>query len=276
MSARILAEGEGWRVQEVVCRAGPAERPFEEQHAWTSIAAVLAGVFTYRTHQGRAVMAPGGLLLGEAGRCFECGHEHGAGDLCVSVHLSPEFVDDVLGGLERAVRPGFAAPALPPSDRLLPLMARARALARSADPLAAEQLALDIASAAFAGDHDVAEAAVSAREEARAAQAVRLIEARLGEPLTVAGLARDVGLTRRRFATSFRRVVGVTPYAYVLGRRLDAAAERLASGAASVLDVALEVGFGDLSEFTRRFRGRYGCPPGLYRRSARSVAPHPQ
>ena len=34
-----------------------------------------------------------------------------------------------------------------------------------------------------------------------------------------------------------------------------------------VLDIALDVGFGDLSEFTRRFRDRFGRPPAAFRRS---------
>jgi AraC-like DNA-binding protein len=33
-----------------------------------------------------------------------------------------------------------------------------------------------------------------------------------------------------------------------------------------VLQIALETGFGDLSEFTRRFRAKFGRPPGAYRR----------
>src|SRR2546430_5544229 len=30
------------------------------------------------------LMTPGSLLLGNAGQCFECGHEHGLGDRCLS------------------------------------------------------------------------------------------------------------------------------------------------------------------------------------------------
>jgi AraC family transcriptional regulator len=267
MTARLLAEGEGWRTQEVICRCGPDDQPFEERHGWTSVAAVLAGVFTYRTGPGRAILAPGALLLGEAGRCFECGHEHASGDRCVSFHFSPDFIDEILGGLKGARRSGFRRASVPPTERLLPLLAEARALAKAPDPLRAEQLALGVASAAFALDHDVAITVPSLSDEARAARAARIIEARYAEPLTIAGLAREVGLTRRRFATAFKAVVGATPYNYILIRRLEAAAERLRGGAGSTLEVALDTGFGDLSEFTRRFRARYGRPPGLYRRS---------
>lgn len=257
-------------MQEVVCRCGPADPRFEERHAWISVAVVLSGVFTYRCSHGRAVLAPGALLLGDAEGCFECGHEHGVGDRCVSIHVSPALADDVLGGLQGAQRPGFRRAGVPPLERLAPLTTLARALARNNDPLLAEQLALDLAAAAFSLDQDAEAAPSRISEESRAVHAARIIEARFAEPLTIEGLAGEVGLRRRQFATAFRDVIGVTPYNYVLGRRLEAGAERLRTGAASVLDVALDVGFGDLSEFTRRFRARFGAPPGLYRRLARS------
>lgn len=48
---------------------------------------------------------------------------------------------------------------------------------------------------------------------------------------------------------------------------MDAAAQRLLDTQDGVLEIALEVGFGDLSEFTRRFRDRFGLPPAAFRRS---------
>lgn len=261
---RPIAVGDGWRAVEVVCRSSAADRPFEERHGWTSVSAVLSGVFTYRSDRGRAVLAPGALLLGSAGACFQCGHEHGAGDRCAAFHFTPEFIDEVLAGSRRGPRPTFRSASLAASDKLLPLMAEARALTGAPDPLRAEQLALNLAGAAFAFDQDAEPAPVRLSEEARVVRAVRIIEARHAEPLTIAGLAAEVGLTRRRLTVAFRRAVGMTPYAYVLNRRLDAAARRLRAGAPSVLEVALETGFGDLSEFTRRFRARYGAPPRAY------------
>jgi AraC-like DNA-binding protein len=268
MTSRLLAEGDGWRVEEMICRAGPDAPAFEERHGWTAIAAVLSGVFTYRTFAGRAMMAPGALLLGEPGRCYACGHEHGVGDRCLSLHLSPGFVEDALRDLKGVRREAFARPSLPPLDRLTPLVAEAQALAAAPDPLAAEQLCLGLATAAFALSHDTHPISPSAAEDTRAGQAVRIIERRFAEPLTIAGLAAEVGLSRRRFATAFRRAVGVSPYAYILARRLDAAAQMLRAGQASVLAAALDAGFGDLSEFTRRFASRFGVPPGRYARSA--------
>jgi hypothetical protein len=46
--SRLLARGKGWSVADVVCTAGPGDRPFEEQHSGVSIGMVLEGTFQYR------------------------------------------------------------------------------------------------------------------------------------------------------------------------------------------------------------------------------------
>jgi hypothetical protein len=79
LSMHLLASGPGWRVEDVVCSAGPHDRPFEEQHDLVRVAAVTRGTFEYRTPDGRATLVPGALMLGNPGACFECGHEHGSG-----------------------------------------------------------------------------------------------------------------------------------------------------------------------------------------------------
>jgi AraC-like DNA-binding protein len=43
---------------------------------------------------------------------------------------------------------------------------------------------------------------------------------------------------------------------------------RLATEAGKVLDLALESGFGDLSNFNRAFRAEFGMSPRAYRRQA--------
>jgi AraC family transcriptional regulator len=89
ISAHILASGTGWSVCDVVCDHGPRDRAFVEEHAQTTIAAVMSGSFQYRTQVGSTVLVPGALLLGNAGACFECGHEHAQGDRCLAFHFTP-------------------------------------------------------------------------------------------------------------------------------------------------------------------------------------------
>src|SRR5215472_18115363 len=78
MSMHLLASGPGWRVEDVVCFAGPRDRPFEEQHSAVCVSAVTRGTFQYRSPDGRTTLVPGALMLGNPGACFECGHEHGS------------------------------------------------------------------------------------------------------------------------------------------------------------------------------------------------------
>jgi AraC-like DNA-binding protein len=84
----------------------------------------------------------------------------------------------------------------------------------------------------------------------------------------VIGLARMAGLSPYHFLRAFKATTGVTPHQWLLRTRLRAAAERLAMTKASVTDIALEVGFEDLSNFTRTFRAEFGASPREYRLAA--------
>src|SRR5690606_20465630 len=98
-TSRTIAAGDGWRAVDLVCTAGRDDRPFEEAHGDFCVAAVTAGTFRYRTIQGTALLAPGALLLGNAGACFECGHEHAAGDRCLSFHFSSDLLEQILANV---------------------------------------------------------------------------------------------------------------------------------------------------------------------------------
>src|SRR5690242_21193096 len=130
LSSRLLAAGKGWRVRDVICHAGPRDRAFEEQHSKPSIAIVVAGTFQYRSHAGRELMTPGSLLLGNAGQSFECGHEHGIGDRCLSFEYEPEYFESIVaetGGRNRA--PVFSSLRVPPVRELSGVIARALVMA---------------------------------------------------------------------------------------------------------------------------------------------------
>ena len=61
----------------------------------------------------------------------------------------------------------------------------------------------------------------------------------------------------------------MTPHQYLVRSRLRRAARLLADGARSITDVALDVGFADLSNFVRTFHRAAGVSPGRFRRAAR-------
>jgi AraC-like DNA-binding protein len=65
---------------------------------------------------------------------------------------------------------------------------------------------------------------------------------------------------------SFGRRYGLSPYAYVVGRRIDAARRLLLEGARPA-EVATAVGFYDQAHFTRHFKKHTSTTPACYARS---------
>lgn len=92
------------------------------------------------------------------------------------------------------------------------------------------------------------------------------VDARLAEPIRVAELARCADLSAGHFHRAFRATTGRTPLAFVQHRRVDAAMQLLAKGEASILGIALEVGFVSPGHFARVFRAATGQTPSEFRR----------
>jgi AraC-like DNA-binding protein len=262
---RLLTSGEGWSACDVVCRAGPKDAAFEEQHAWISVSAVLSGTFVYRSSRARVLMAPGSLLLGEQGAPFCCSHEHGTGDRCVAFYFDPPLIEELAYQIPGVKRTGFRVNRIPPIEALAPLFADVYALSDDGAVDAGEELALRMAGAALSLSVGVSNTQVRGRDEKRVSVALRIINQRIADSLSVGAIASEVEMSRYHFLRTFHRITGETPYRYILNRRLILAAERLRNTSEGVLEVALECGFGDLSEFARRFKKRFGVTPAAYR-----------
>ncbi|MEX3963546.1 helix-turn-helix domain-containing protein [Paraburkholderia sp. EG286B] len=282
-TARPLAAGAGWSVDDVVCTLGPGDRPYEERHTSACLAVVAAGVFGYRSGNARALMTPGALMLGETGACFECGHRHAAGDRCLSFHYDPAWLDEqaAAAGLAPGARRWRAA-RVPPVRALAPLVAHACAdvLAqerRQAPPLGAaawDEIALKLALTTLrvvASGKDAATSATpGAAAAARVVATLRLIDETPDDAHTLASLASAAGVSEFYFLRTFAAVAGVTPHQYLLRARLRAAALRLADDdETKIVDVALASGFNDLSNFNAAFRTEFGASPRAWRAAQR-------
>lgn len=105
-----------------------------------------------------------------------------------------------------------------------------------------------------------------------AAKALWILESSLGQPVTLAGVAKACGVSRFHLAHAFCRATGLSVLAYLRARRLTEAARALADGAPDILDVALGAGYGSHEAFTRAFRARFGTTPDAVRGSGRTDA----
>ena len=264
--SHVIAEGRGWDIMDVICRAGPEDRPYEERHDRVSIGAVISGSFGYRCETGAALLYAGALLLGNAGTCFECGHQHGRGDRCVAFHVERPLFEEIAASTAGSHRFTFRAPMFPAMPELLPTLVEIEALGERARRMAAESLVIRLVERVSEALSGAPRRTVPARgDERRISVALRQIERHADEALDLDTLAGLTAMSKYHFLRTFRRVTGLTPYKYLLGIRMRRAAVRLATSDAPVAEIAFDAGFGDLSTFNNRFKATFGQTPSAFR-----------
>lgn len=95
-------------------------------------------------------------------------------------------------------------------------------------------------------------------------QCLQFIHANLAQPdLSVGQLALQAGWTQEHFIRMFTQAVGVTPYQYILGRRMQAAC-RLLLTHMSVTQTARSVGYENARVFSHAFQNHFGITPGKF------------
>ena len=112
--------------------------------------------------------------------------------------------------------------------------------------------------------------------ESRACLAVRdYIDAHYAQSIRLHTLAELVGLSPNYLVRAFREATGLPPHAYLVQRRVRAAAALLLEGV-DTSEVAVRVGFYDQSQLTTHFRRRVGVTPALFRASMRTGKESPR
>jgi AraC family transcriptional regulator len=98
-----------------------------------------------------------------------------------------------------------------------------------------------------------------------AARIQEYIDAHLGDELGIAELAALVGLSSAYFVRVFHATFGKTPHRFVLGRRIQVAADLLRRPDMPIAQVAYALGFSSQAHFTAVFRRQTGRTPGASR-----------
>ncbi|OWQ65530.1 AraC family transcriptional regulator [Stenotrophomonas maltophilia] len=94
-----------------------------------------------------------------------------------------------------------------------------------------------------------------------AGKALWYIETHADQPLALADIAAAAGLSPFHLSRLFQARTGTSVVRYLRGRRLTAAAQRLADGAGDILQVALGAGYTTHAAFTRAFNEQFGQTP---------------
>src|SRR5262249_14157315 len=106
---------------------------------------------------------------------------------------------------------------------------------------------------------------ITGPEERKVAGALRHIEVHHEQDCTLHVLADQAGMSIYRFLRLFKNLTAQTPRQYLLAIRLRAAATRLIETTDKVLEIAYDVGFGDVSHFNESFALAFGTSPTQFR-----------
>lgn len=107
------------------------------------------------------------------------------------------------------------------------------------------------------------------RDSGTASRIIELMRARYDENLGLDELAKAAGLTNFQLIALFKRTVGLTPHAYLVHIRLNAACRCLKRGH-TLAESAQMAGFCDQSALTKHFKRCYGITPLQFAEAVRS------
>lgn len=94
---------------------------------------------------------------------------------------------------------------------------------------------------------------------------IKYVELNYAAPMSIGQMADLAGFSKSHFMKYFKQAMGVSFTAYLNSYRLTMAARLLLQSDDTVLTIASEVGFDNLSYFNRAFKKQYGTTPSAYR-----------
>ena len=95
---------------------------------------------------------------------------------------------------------------------------------------------------------------------------IKYIKTNYASKISIEEMADALDLSQSHFMKFFKNTMGTTFTEYLNDYRLTMASRLLISSEASILDIAAEVGFDNLSYFNRLFKKRFYVTPREYRK----------
>jgi AraC-like DNA-binding protein len=137
-------------------------------------------------------------------------------------------------------------------------------LLRTYQSAKARELICMLLSAFGAAEDGEAPFKLSARDRNTTYMARQLIIDTVGKPLSIAELARRVGVNRNKLMRNFKLTFGETIWDFHTRIRMNYASTLLLSGEQSILQVSERLGYSHQASFTTAFKRHFGrCPRSL-------------
>ena len=99
-----------------------------------------------------------------------------------------------------------------------------------------------------------------------AIQMKKILDENFKEDISIEKMAELFGYSAVYLSRLFKRETGVSAGQYLIGIRMEKAAELLRKTDMKIIDVAHQVGYGDELHFQKLFKNKTGKTPGAYRK----------
>jgi transcriptional regulator GlxA family with amidase domain len=91
------------------------------------------------------------------------------------------------------------------------------------------------------------------------------LERNMSAPFSLTGLAAQFDVSSRTLIRRFKKAIGDTPNSYVQNLRIETTKKLLENTALNIETIMLQVGYADISSFSRLFQRKTGLSPRVYR-----------
>jgi AraC family transcriptional regulator len=188
---------------------------------------------------------------------------------CIEVAFEPDSLERLLG--VRAALPPDGLRVAVPDAHAVEIVQQLQAQVRTGQPWGSAYVeALSSMLASYVYGRYAARESVAEPDQASVSAAwqrvVAFVEEHLGHDIGVADLALLTGYSSDHFTRLFKRSFGISPYQYVIERRVERAKALLRVRTHSIAEVATACGFSTQAHLYTAFKARLGVTPGAYRK----------
>lgn len=206
---------------------------------------------------------------GEGGRWID----EGPADLLI-MRIDPGFLNTVANGMGLDPKTLELLPRIqardPQIEHLGWALEAALAEGKAVEPMFVQGLGMALATRLIKEHASVRPAPVKrALSRRQTAEVCDHIDANLSARLSLADMARVVGVSPSHFKSLFKAAIGVPAHRYVMRRRVARAVELIQAGGLPLAKVAAATGFAHQSHLARAMRAVIGRTPGELQREYR-------